>query len=609
MRIQQCLSPRDLAPLLLAALLAFAPVPSGAVVLGEPVYISKIGEPLRIEIPVLRGATSQLGECLRLVQSPPGPDGVPRVQNARLGIAGRGPAPRLVITHPRPSLEPALAFAIEETCDGHLRREYTVLLAFPDTAAAAWESAGEQATPWSGAANTSPPASKPARRPHGYRRAASPADVVAASPAAHGVATPGHRASQEPAGRDRLELGGGESGTPGAGLHLSTQLGSLARIDSTTEAQREQLRREQSVTMAIDRTIVAQLELDERIRQIEAMQSRMLAEHTRTQPAPTPPPADATATGAPPPVPQPPAPDAAEAWKRGTLAVGLASLALAAALAWFHERRRKSLRRNEAEAQCGPVPTPIPPPARQPLPRIEPAAETGFSPRPTPPLAPEARPAEHSLPEWETAQDLFAPPASIAPIAPAAPNATDEAAEEHESAIELAEIMMEFGRIRGAADTLAEFITSNPKKAVTPWLKLMEVYRTADLRDDFNALAKQLNKTFNVKAVTWDSFEEARRAESSIEQMAHLTRSIQDTWGTRDCQAYLEHLLRDNRDGTRDGFPLSVIDEILVLAAILEDRLGAYRPDATPATPPSGESAPPSRPSPPEEPDGRRRPA
>ncbi|MBR0568337.1 hypothetical protein J5J83_19625 [Azoarcus sp. L1K30] len=159
-----------------------------------------------------------------------------------------------------------------------------------------------------------------------------------------------------------------------------------------------------------------------------------------------------------------------------------------------------------------------------------------------------------------------------------APLAEEEEVEEHDSAIELAEIMMSFGRVHGAAETLADFIRSNPKQAVTPWLKLLEVYRAAGLRAEFDALARQLNKTFNVKAVTWDNFDEARQAPDTLEQMPHLVTAVQELWGTRDCQAYLQKLLRDNRDGTRQGFPLVVIDDILCLSAVLEQQLGPYRP-------------------------------
>jgi hypothetical protein len=106
------------------------------------------------------------------------------------------------------------------------------------------------------------------------------------------------------------------------------------------------------------------------------------------------------------------------------------------------------------------------------------------------------------------------------------------------------------------------------------------VYKAAGLRAEFDTLARELNKTFNVKSVTWDTFDEARSTERTIAEMAHLVAKIQKTWGTRPCQAYLEKLLRDNRDGTREGFPLSVIDDILMLSAVLEDQLGPYRQTA-----------------------------
>ncbi len=164
---------------------------------------------------------------------------------------------------------------------------------------------------------------------------------------------------------------------------------------------------------------------------------------------------------------------------------------------------------------------------------------------------------------------------TLAPI----DEAVEETADEHDSAVELADIMVSFGRVQGAAETLADFIRSNPKQAITPWLKLMDVYRLAGMRMEFDALARQLNKTFNVKTVTWDNFDEARKPVKTLEDLPHIARELTRIWGTRTCQAYLEKLLRDNRDGSREGFPISIIDDILALAAILEDELGRYRPD------------------------------
>lgn len=158
--------------------------------------------------------------------------------------------------------------------------------------------------------------------------------------------------------------------------------------------------------------------------------------------------------------------------------------------------------------------------------------------------------------------------------------------DEHNSAIELAEIMMSFGRVQGAAQTLADFIRANPKQAVKPWMKLLEVYRVANMQMEFEALTAQLNKTFNVQPVRWDDFDITRSAQDSLESHDHIRLQLCTLWGTPACQAYLHHLLRDNRQGTRQGFPLAIIDEILLLLGILEQHLGPYRPNHAEATEP-----------------------
>ena len=352
---------------------------------------------------------------------------------------------------------------------------------------------------------------------------------------------------------DDLVLGSGEA-QPAERLRLSTELASVGRIGNTSDAEREQLRREQNVLMAVDRTIVAQLELNERIRQLEDTQRRMI-ERARAEATPG---TDAVVM-----------PVAA----RGSgdrdwlyLAAIVAGLSLLLAVALL--ARRRTDRAVESDDLPDAVPTAAPPSRVEPMespPAPAAIARAGSE--------PPAADATRNLRGVE--RDAVAAPASVLR------ESDEETAEEHESAIELAEIMIGFGRVQGAAETLAEFIQSNPKKSVTPWLKLLEVYRAAGLRGEFDALARQLNKTFNVKSVTWETFDEARSASKSIEHMPHVAKTLTELWGTPECQAYLENLLRDNRDSTQDGFPSSAIDEVLILAAILEEELGAYRPSGT----------------------------
>ena len=111
-----------------------------------------------------------------------------------------------------------------------------------------------------------------------------------------------------------------------------------------------------------------------------------------------------------------------------------------------------------------------------------------------------------------------------------------------------------------------------------PWVKLLEVYRTANMRMEFEALTAQMHKTFNVQPVLWEDFEVALHAPESLENMAHLSQRLYELWGRRECQAFLHDLLRDNRQGTRQGFPLAIVDEVLLLMAILDAQLGPYKP-------------------------------
>jgi hypothetical protein len=148
--------------------------------------------------------------------------------------------------------------------------------------------------------------------------------------------------------------------------------------------------------------------------------------------------------------------------------------------------------------------------------------------------------------------------------------------QEHDSAIELAEIMLSFGRVNSAAETLANFIDRHPRAAITPWLKLLEVYRASGQRAEFDALADKLNHTFNIDTVSWDNFEHAKDPGRCLEQQPHIMERLESLWGSRKCQAYLNQLLLDTRDDTRHGFPLMAIDDILLLDGVLEQQLGPY---------------------------------
>lgn len=535
-----------------------------AVALGEAVAVSAIGAPLRVEIAIAGGEPARTGECLKL-RPGTGDGGVPWVRDARIGVVGQGRAARVVVFGTAPVAEPIVQLGIEDTCGAHLRREYTLLLSFPDfppqAPAVADEIGREVQTP---PAPPEPSAvrTKPRSVPGAGTSSAQAARSARKTPRAPAPAF-ATAAERKPALRD--EGGSSPYGTEVRrqdGLRLSTAVPKTEPARTATDGEPDQLQREQSAIAAIDRTIVAQLELNERIRRLEQIQAAMM-ERLRATAGPISP----TSTVAPSATP-PSAITPALSWRDWIVPATILAtlfLVLAARGLWLRRHRADAATRSAAPSLPGRPGRLDAPSATQGTPAA-PASSTG----PGFPLS-----AGTPVP----ARPPVSPPQYPRTELAATALLVEDEAEEHESAIELAEIMMAFGRVQGAAETLAEFIQSNPKKAVTPWLKLLEVYRAAGLRPEFDTLARQLNKTFNVKAVTWDTFDEARRPTNTIEQMPHVMSRIQGLWGSRDCQAYLENLVRDNRDGLREGFPLSVIDEILVLAGVLEEDLGPYQPD------------------------------
>jgi MYXO-CTERM domain-containing protein len=143
-------------------------------------------------------------------------------------------------------------------------------------------------------------------------------------------------------------------------------------------------------------------------------------------------------------------------------------------------------------------------------------------------------------------------------------------------ALELAEIMLSFGRVSGAARTLEEYIAALPQESARPWIRLLHLYQRNGMRQEFEALTVKLNRNFNVEILAWE--EERRSGELELEPIAgipakaetladipRLRDDIVALWGKPECRDYLENLLRDNRQGKRKGFPLAIAEEILFL--------------------------------------------
>jgi hypothetical protein len=281
--------------------------------------------------------------------------------------------------------------------------------------------------------------------------------------------------------------------------------------------------------------------------------------------------------------PLPPADDTAATVPE--LAVRAVMAAVIVFLFWLLGKRHIAGRRRlAAAAAAGVAATPtvipedeaaaeIPPPAQR-SGRMEQDADPGHpqaaaalevTPVSPAPAAPAAA-AEH-VPDQTVVLEALDFELPDIPSPPAAANeapAPDVDAHADQS-IELAEIMVSMGLAQGAADALTERIRVNPKRALYHWLKLLDVYRRSEMKEDFERAAGELRQTFNVQPVAWGG----AIGSFSLEDFPHLASKVQELWPTPACGEFLAHLLEDNRGGQRNGLPQCVAEEILLLEQML----------------------------------------
>ncbi|AXS80729.1 FimV family protein [Dechloromonas sp. HYN0024] len=176
------------------------------------------------------------------------------------------------------------------------------------------------------------------------------------------------------------------------------------------------------------------------------------------------------------------------------------------------------------------------------------------------------------------------PPMPVQPrqeesLAPASePGIVDITIEDEYSVIELAEIMLAFGRVRGAADTLAEYVDENLPKSIQPWSMLLDLYRRGGMRQEFEALAEKMHSRFNASIPVWSDSSTPISGLKDLEDYPHIVQQTSSQWGTQACLDYLLGLISDTRAGQRNGFPLEVVEEIVLLMRILEQGYGCTRP-------------------------------
>lgn len=565
-------------PLLALALLIFSGA-AAAVGLGEMRGQPDLGERLRVEIDVLGAEKLALETgCFRLIP-PAGGGDLPALRAASLEYRA-SPKPTLIVRSHAPLREPIFQLAVQIGCGHEVSREY-MLLASP---------AREQpvAAPTARVVATSPvastsavPAEPPVRK---APRVRAPAPVEAPMQLAP------RKIVKPAAGRampDRLLLSdGGDVAEPS--LRIAGELLSWKGESPAREAQREVLRLEFRMLMAMHEQATSQLATAEKLRNMEAtlgeLQQRAGEFAQRVEKSPAGEASPPTATPTPPLASAPvinPAVD--DDWFSEWMLYGVILGALLGVGGWLGWRnyRERQVRLIEETFARQPAVVDVDP--RRSEERDEPGGVVDLH------VEPSAMGAPMSVDlELDGGHDIEQPSKFPAPPPSAAAdsmfsisNATVDEHFEANPVMELADIMLSFGRVKGAAQALQEYIDNNPQEALQPWIRLMDVYRMAGMRDEFERVAGNLNQHFNVEVQNWSAPEASAEVDidlekpvapkpQSLEDMPRLLAMVTDLWSKGDVVGYLYQLLRDNRGGQRMGFALPVVEDILFLIELKE---------------------------------------
>lgn len=112
-------------------------------------------------------------------------------------------------------------------------------------------------------------------------------------------------------------------------------------------------------------------------------------------------------------------------------------------------------------------------------------------------------------------------------------------------------------------------LDDNPRTPIT-WLYLLDLYRLVGDETNYRDLRRRFKAKFNARIPEFH--EEATPGPvRTLEDFPHLISNITTIWKTDDMGAYLESLLIDDREGERIGFDLPVYREILFLLNIVAE--------------------------------------
>ena len=560
--------------LLALSAIALCSADVAALELGELSVRSPLGARFQGEVRLIDdGVEMRPSEtCFRLGASESGEAGIPTLLSGRLHVERRDNQSSLIIISDQLINEPLLQINLHAGCGAETVRRYTVMISPADAEKGAAQTA------------SSLPVTNVASAPDRSQRSRDPNSANSAKPL-----------TQKSAGRmtDHLLISGdSEELGIGSGLSLRTSTDLSAHLSQTvSENARAVLRLEYRLLQSLHEQVKQQLDVAERIRLLEASAEalRIARENAErpTEAAAVQPvqklqlsaakPATVTHVPAVSKVPELLLDEIPPWWFEGLILLGLT-----ASLTWvlFHRSRKQSQQASSATEENAIAVKAHDLNKKSPWPDED---RHGAS------LAVKSSVSETDLPLDGLTVPVPSEKPGVKHNLPFTPVELDKV-RDCSTVMELAEIMVSFGRTKGAIQALEEFLEHDPAVVLAPWLKLLEIFRMNDMRDEFEACSIRLKVHFNVSPGPWERAGETLKGpivtidekdltiETLLQRMSaivvfpHLKESIQKAWDSPEGLVNLKKLLSDTRDGSRSGFPLPIARELLALIDFLKTR-------------------------------------
>lgn len=177
--------------------------------------------------------------------------------------------------------------------------------------------------------------------------------------------------------------------------------------------------------------------------------------------------------------------------------------------------------------------------------------------------------------EWESpdrsAGETTASPRLLEPVASAPPEAEAVKEVSVEELIDLeqqAEFFVVLGQDDAAIDLLMDHLRRSGGTSPLPYLKLLEIYRRREDREDYERTRDKFNRRFNAYAPDWDTDLQRGR---SLEDYGHVIARLQSLWASPELAMRALETSLFRRDAGASTFEMPAYRELLFLYSVARD--------------------------------------